>query len=126
MKITSFNPLIVTPQPEKLVELFEALGFKKKHSIVNAGNNDVNICDIRMTDLNGFNVDVASTANTKQDLSIIRMNVDNFEEAFEFLTSKGFVNPSNNIVENKYSKSALMVSPSGFAFDLCQHIKEHD
>ena len=126
MKITSFNPLIVTPQPEKLVELFEALGFEKKHSIVNAGNNDVNICDIRMTDANGFHVDVASTANTKQDLSIIRMNVDNFEEAFEFLTSKGFVNPSNNIVENKYSKSALMVSPSGFAFDLCQHIKEHD
>ena len=125
MKFTSFNPLIVTPQPEKLVELFEALGFEKKHSIVNAGNNDVNICDIRMTDANGFHVDVASTA-TKQDLSIIRMNVDNFEEAFEFLTSKGFVNPSNNIVENKYSKSALMVSPSGFAFDLCQHIKEHD
>ena len=27
-------------------------------------------------------------------------------------------------VETKSNKSALMTSPSGFAFDLCQHIKE--
>ncbi len=126
MKITSFNPLIVTPEPEKLVQLFEALGFEKKHHIKNAGNDDVNICDIRMTDPNGHHVDVASTANIKQDLTIIRMNVDDFDEAYDFLISKGFTHPSGTFVENEYSKSTLMKAPSGFAFDLCHHKKDHD
>lgn len=124
MKITSFNPLIVTPEPEKLVQLFEALGFEKKHNIKNAGNDDVNICDIRMTDPNGHHVDVASTANIKQDLTIIRMNVDDFDEAYNFLISKGFTHPSGTFVENEYSKSTLMKAPSGFAFDLCHHKKD--
>ena len=125
MKITSFNPLIVTPDPEALVKLFEELRFEKKHSIVNAGNDEVNICDIRMTDSNGFHVDVASTAITKQDRTLIRMNVDDFDGALAFLTERGFVNPSGTVVENEYSKSALIRSPSGFAFDLCHHKKDH-
>ena len=126
MKITSFNPLIVTPEPEKLVKLFEALGFEQRHHIKDADSSDMNICDIRMSDANGFHVDIASTANTKQDLTLIRMNVDDFDEAFQFLKDKGFTNPSGRVIENKYSKSAMVCSPSGFGFDLCQHIKDHD
>jgi hypothetical protein len=53
------------------------------------------------------------------------MNVDNFEEAYNFLKSKGFVNPrGDNTVDTKSNKSAMLRSPSGFAFDLCQHIKD--
>jgi len=32
MKITSFNPLIVTTDHEKTIKLFEELGFEKRHT----------------------------------------------------------------------------------------------
>lgn len=32
MKITSFNPLIVTKDAESAVRLFEELGFEKRHT----------------------------------------------------------------------------------------------
>ena len=35
MKITSFNPLIVTTDPESVIKLFEELGFEKITSIIN-------------------------------------------------------------------------------------------
>ena len=79
-----------------------------------------------MKDANGFKVDVADAPNTKQDITLIRMNVDDFDEAFKFLTDKGFKNISGRIVETKASKSVMMVSPTGFGFDLCHHIKDHD
>ncbi len=78
-----------------------------------------------MKDSNGFRVDVTQVG-LPEDRILIRMNVDNFEEAFDFLISKGFTHPSGRIAENKSSKSAMLVSPSGYAFDLCQHIKDHD
>ena len=84
------------------------------------------ITNVTMKDPNGFKIDISNAPNIKQDLTIIRMNVDDFDEAYKFLTDRGFVNPSGKIVEMKSSKSAMMRSPSGFAFDLCHHIKDHD
>lgn len=37
---------------------------------------------------------------------------------------RGFKHLSGNIVEGATNKSAMLVSPSGFGFDLCQHIKD--
>ncbi len=31
MKITSFNPMILTKKPEEVIALFEALGFERRH-----------------------------------------------------------------------------------------------
>ena len=126
MKITSFNPLIVTKDAEPVVKLFEELGFEKRHNIeANTGKTDFN--SVRMKDANGFYVDVANVPTTPRDLTLIRMNVENFEEAYAFLTAKGFKNSrGDQTVDTKSSKSCMMVSPSGFAFDLCQHIKDHD
>jgi hypothetical protein len=123
MKFTSFNPLIVTKEAAPVIELFEALGFERRHQ-----NNDIDgkdITNVTMKDANGFHVDIAE-ANVQKDMTIIRMNVDDFDEAFAFLTEKGFTNPSGRVIEEKSSKSVMMVSPSGFAFDLCHHIKDHD
>ena len=39
------------------------------------------------------------------------------------LTAKGFKAKSGKIVEDDSSKSVMMVSPSGFAFDLAYHKK---
>ena len=124
MKITSFNPLIVTQDAEPIIKLFEELGFAKRHNIeANTGTTDFN--SVRMKGLNGFYVDVANVPTVPQDITLIRMNVDNFAEAYAFLTAKGFVNPrGDQTVDTKTNKSCMMKSPSGFAFDLCEHIKD--
>ena len=125
MKITSFNPLIVTKDAENVIKVFEALGFERRHSItVNSGGKD--IANVRMKDPNGFNVDVAQVDSIPRDMTLIRMNVDDFDEAYQFLLSKGFKNTKDNdeTVDTRTNKSACMMSPSGFAFDLCQHIKD--
>jgi hypothetical protein len=126
MKITTFNPLIVTKDASATIALFEALGFEKRHSLdAKTGNQD--LTSVRMKDANGFHIDVAEVPETSlpQDLTLIRMNVDNFDEAYAFLTEKGFRNSrEGQTVDTKTNKSCMMISPSGFAFDLCQHIKE--
>ena len=126
MKITTFNPLIVTRDAEPVIALFEALGFEKRHNLqANTGTTDFN--SVRMRDSGGFHVDIANVPTVERDMTLIRVNVDDFDEAYEFLTAKGFVNPrGGQTVDTKSNKSCMMISPSGFAFDLCQHIKDHD
>jgi len=126
MKITSFNPLIVTKNGEEVIALFEALGFERRHNLhANTGTTDFN--SVRMRDAGGFHVDVANVPTVEKDMTLIRMNVDDFDEAYRFLTERGFTNPrGGKTVDTKSNKSCMMKSPSGFAFDLCQHIKDHD
>ena len=125
MKITSFNPLIVTKDAKSVIKLFEELGFEKRHTI-NATASGNPLTSVRMKDSNGFYVDISEVENStlEHDLTLIRINVDDFDEAYKFLTEKGFKNTSGKTVETKTNKSAMMVSPTGFAFDLCQHIKD--
>ncbi len=123
MKISSFNPLIVTKDADSVIELMKALGFEQAHT--NENIDGKGIVNVTMKHPGGFKVDVTK-ADVEADMTIIRMNVDNFEEACDFMISKGFQNPSGHVVESKSSKSVMMVSPSGYAFDLCHHIKEHD
>lgn len=56
MKITSFNPLIVTKKAAECQELFEALGFEKRHDT--PSGVDESIHTVRMKDANGFHVDI--------------------------------------------------------------------
>ena len=122
MKITTFNPLIVSARADEWVKLFEELGFEKRHEI--KGVDGMEVTSTRMKDANGNYVDIAKALKVKQDLTLIRMNVDNFDEAYELLISKGFRNSrGDKTIDLEKSKSAMMISPSGFAFDLCQHFK---
>ena len=124
MKITTFNPQIITNDAAPLVQLFEALGFEKHHDRKGIGEQGDE--GIRMKDANGFYLDIAQTnIPIPQDLAAIRMIVDNFDEAYKMLTERGFKNfYGDKAVETKSSKSALMISPSGFAINLVQHIKK--
>ena len=126
MKITSFNPLIVTKDAAPVIRLFEELGFERRHSISATESNGAEITNVRMKDANGFYVDIAQAPDLPQDLSLIRMNVDDFDEALGFLTERGFhnVKGTEETLDTKTNKSVMMVSPSGYAFDLCQHIKD--
>lgn len=125
MKITTFNPQIITNDAQPLVKLFEELGFEKRHSPKGIGELDVT--GIRMKDNNGFAVDISvPKADLPQDIASIRMNVDNFEQAYDLLVSHGFRNYyGDHIVQRDSSKSALMIAPSGFSINLVQHIKDN-
>ena len=125
MRITSFNPQIITNNAEPIVALFHALGFEKRHDQKGIGEQGDE--GIRMKDTNGFYLDIAQTYfQIPQDQVVIRMNVDNFDETYKMLTEHGFKNfYGDKAVETKSSKSALMISPSGFAINLVQHIKNN-
>ena len=126
MKITTFNPMILTPKADEAIKFFEELGFEKRHApTVDTGKTMVT--STRMKNADGFCIDIAGVNSLPQDMQIIRMNVDNFDEAYEMLIARGFKNSGGEqVVETAKNKSALMISPSGFKFDLCQHIKDQD
>ena len=80
-----------------------------------------------MKDANGFHVDVTQSENVPQDICTIRMNVRDFDEAYELLTSKGFRNAQGDkITDTGTSKATMMASPSGFTISLIEHIRKDD
>ena len=122
MKITSFNPLIVSRDPAAVIALFEALGFERQHT--KTGISDLNISDVRMRDANGFHVDVAN-GEFPEDRTLIRVNVDDLDEAVELLTARGF-RKAGIFKETEMTPSSrfnIMISPSGFIMDVIQHTK---
>ena len=124
MKITTFNPLIVSNNADDVIALFEKLGFEKRHAPV-VGTGDMTVTRTRMKDENGFYVDISAVDKVPRDITAIRMNVDNFEEAYELLTSKGFKPaPGTDPVNLETSKIMMLQSPSGFLIELIQHIKD--
>ena len=126
MTITTFNPMILSKNADDIIKLFEELGFERKHQV--DGIDDKDISSVRMTDANGFQVDVARVESMERDMTTMRMNVRDFDEAYEFLKSKGFKNAreDDHVVESASARSCLMFSPSGFSIQLTQHIRKED
>jgi adenylate cyclase class IV len=123
MKITTFNPLIVTAHADELISLFEELGFEVRHEKKEL--DSVASRDVRMRDANGNHVDIVQVDQMPHDMAEIRMNVDNFEEASELLAAHGFksTRPDGSISVDQTGKGVGMVAPSGFIIALAQHIK---
>ncbi len=125
MKITSFNPLIVTKDPESAIRLFEELGFERRH--VKEGIGKDSVTDVRMKDANGFHVDVSKGDG---EWTMIRMNVDNLEEALAFLEERGFHKArhaaAHETVDTGSSRFNIMVSASGYILAVSQHIRDDD
>ena len=123
MKITSFNPLIITKDAESAIKLFEEMGFERHHIKSEIGMNSVT--NVRMKDANGFYVDVSQGSG---EWTMIRMNVDDLEEAIAFLEERGFHKArheaANETVDTGSSHFNIMVSASGFILAVSQHIKE--
>ena len=124
MKITTFDPIIVSPKAEDLISVFEALGFEKSHAPVSATSIG-DVSSIRMKNEGGFHVDIADVKGIPEDRTYIRINVDNFDEAYDILLKHGYKNKmgENKSLESKSSKAATMLSPSGSVIALVQHIK---
>ena len=122
MKITSFNPPIITRDPDAAIELFEKLGFKQHH--VKQNISEIKTTDVRMKDENGFYVDIAQGDG---EYTMIRINVDDFDEAIEFFMSHGFRKPhherAHKTVDTGSSRYTMVVSPSGYILAVSQHIR---
>lgn len=126
MQITTFNPMILSKNADEIIKLFEALGFERRHKVDNIDDKDIS--SVRMTDANGFHVDVARVESMTKDMTTIRMNVRDFDEAYEFLKARGFKNArgEDHTVDSASARSCLMISPSGFSIQLTQHIRKED
>ena len=122
MKITNLSPIIVSRDSESIIKLFEDMGFEKRHkkTDIEGGQNT----NVNMKDAAGHAVDVASSVNVPQDLLAIKINVDDFDEAYQFLLDHGFRNSrGDKVTRTSSSEDTYMISPSGFAIVLSQHIR---
>ena len=121
MIITTFNPKIVAKDADSAVRLFEELGFEKRHEL--SVVDGMNITNYRMReDANGFYVDISGVEIIPRDMTTIRINVDDFDEAYGMLTARG-LKAVRDIVETETNKTVMMAAPSGFLIDLCHHKK---
>ena len=126
MKITTFNPLIVTKDAENVIKLFEALSFEKRHSLdANTGAED--FTNVRMKNADGFYVDI-SNVPVPQDMTLIRMNVDDFDEGEKFLSSKGFkmASKQSKPYETSSCKCVAFRSEAGVIILLVKLKKDHE
>lgn len=123
MKITGFSPLIMTNDSESVGKVFEALGFEKKHEKKDV--TEKHDSGFRMKDAEGHGVSVAQVDRIPRDMTAIQMNVDDFDEAIEILSAHGFKNMrgDGDVIDTGSSKTAVMISPSGFAVNVVRHIK---
>ena len=123
MKITGFCPLIVTKDAEAAVKVFESLGFERRHTKtdIEDGKNTA----FALKDANGNRINIASSETIPQDLTAVNINVDNFQEAYDFLISKGFINPrGDKVTDTSSSRATLLFAPSGFAVNIAEHLKD--
>ena len=125
MKITTFIPFIATSQVYETIRLFEALGFERHHMKEGIEIADRDDAVIRMKDNNGNYLDVLkSKSDVERDMVGIRINVDDFNEAYRTLLQHGCKNVfEDEIVVTASSKAAMMISPSGSCISIIQHIK---
>ncbi len=126
MQITSFNPMILSKNADEIIKLFEALGFERRHEVDNIDDKDIS--SVHMTDAGGFHVDVVRVDFMEKDMTTMRMNVQDYDEAYEFLKAHGFRNSrgEDRAVESRSARSCLMIAPTGFSIQLTQHIPNHD
>jgi hypothetical protein len=124
MKITTFNPMIVTRDAESVIKLFEELGFEKRHQKSEIG--DESVTDVRMKDKNGFYVDILQ-ADDERTMMMRRINVDDMTEAIDIFLENGFGRvrreSASKTVDTGSSIYNVLISPSGTAFTVSQHIK---
>ena len=124
MRITSFSPLIMTNDSANVQKVFEELGFEKTHEKKDVAETN-NSGGFRMKDAEGHGVSIAQVNQIPRDMLAVQMNVSDFDEAIELLSVHGFTNMrgEGNVIDTGSSKTAMMISPSGFAFNVVYHIK---
>ena len=124
MKITGFCPIVVTKDTDNVIKVFEDLGFEKRHTKkdIEGGSNTA----YALKDADGNRITIASSETVPQDITAININVDNFQEAYDFFIAHGFVNPRGDgrVTDTSSSKATMLFSPSGYAVNITEHLKD--
>ena len=123
MKITGINPTIITSEYDDAIKLFESLGFEIRH---HDDIDDLVPISTRLKSEDGFIIDINKSDNFPHDITLIRINVDNFDECYQMLKERGFKNVrgEDHTIDMPYFKGAHLISPSGFNVMIMQHIKK--
>ena len=122
MKITGFRPLIVTRDSESVIKVFEEIGFERRHHRTGIENGENEL--VVMQDADGNRVNIATSETVPQDLMGVSINVDNFQEAYDFFLSRGFINPrGDKVTDVAAAKGTMVIAPSGFVVTINEHIK---
>ena len=124
MEITSFSPLIMSNDADSIAKVFEDMGFVKQHEKKDVPETN-HAGGFRMKDAAGHNVAIGQVDRLQRDMTAIQMNVSDFDEAMELLSSRGFKNMrgEGNVIDTGSSKTAVMISPAGYAINVVYHIK---
>ena len=122
MKITGFCPMIVTKDQDSVIATFEALGFEKRHTKTDIeGGANVGVA---MKDTNGNRIIIASTTKDRTDITAIQINVDDFQEAYDFFIEKGFIDPrGSKTTVTSSDQATMLIAPSGFLIVISEHFK---
>ena len=128
MKITTFNPMIITNRSEEVLKVFEKFGFTKKHAPTYTMASGDEFTDYRLQNENGFYMDVGViNIPLPMEIPAIRINVDDFDEAYNMLTGYGYkATHEQPVIENEHTKAAALIGPIGFTIYLVQHLKKED
>ena len=122
MKITGFRPLIVTKDSGSVIKVFEEIGFERRHHRTGIENGENEL--VVMQDADGNRVNIATSETVPQDLMGVSINVDNFQEAYDFFLSRGFINPrGDKVTDVAAAKGTMVIAPSGFVVTINEHIK---
>lgn len=124
MKISGFNPIILTNDLEKLCSVHvEKLGFKVIHTIKGTAADPEAVGEYVMENDAGARIDLVYYEKAVNGITSVRVNVDDFDEALAVYQSEGFSVAAGPVVL-KSAKWALVDRGSdGNTFVLMQHIK---
>ena len=119
MRITSFYPMIVTKDAESIKHLFEEMGFEVRHDVLGTTETDYRL--IVMRDEDKHRVDIAE-AETEKGQVLIRMNVDDFDEAVSYFEALGY-SIFGTVHETESAMNALLTKGDGTYMVLFHHKK---
>ena len=123
MKITSFSPLYGTENVDEAVDFFSQMGFAVKHRIK---GEFLELCDLSNDAGVHINI-VNSPLVQKMKLNGFfgnRMNVDDLQEAMEFLAHAGGRQVSPVITENPSNEIVFFRMPNGDIYGVMHHKKD--
>lgn len=118
MKVKRIYPVLVCNDSAPVMEVYKNSGFKVIHEINNIFNEGDKLFVIE-NDLKQ-RIDILETNKVSNLFHMVRINVDNFEEALDYYTNKGFktIKEPMDTVSNK---AVCLESPTGLYIMMFQH-----
>ena len=120
MQVKRIYPTVVCKDIKHVMDAYTNSGFKVIHEVHNIMNEGDKLYVIE-NELNQ-RIDVIETDKVSNIFHMIRINVDNFEEALAYYTGKGF-KPFKEPMDTASNKAVCLESPTGLHIMMFQHKK---